>query len=145
MRATSISGCLLLLSVTVALARQPETVDELKRRAEAARGNEQVKLYLVLAQRQLQSADEAYNQGKADAGHGAAEDAAASCEKAVTVAVDSHKHLKEAEIKIRELTRKLESLRRSLSFEEREPLQGVIDRMDKARNRLVNAMFGPKP
>jgi hypothetical protein len=135
---------LALIAVAVAMARQPESIEDMKLRAESAKPGDQPKLFLAVAEKQLQAADQAYAHGDTTGGHAAVDDMATLCEKAVGAAVSTHKHLKDSEIKLRELGRKLDSVRRTLSFEDRAALQGAVDRVEAARNKLVEAMFGPK-
>jgi hypothetical protein len=133
-----------LLLASFALASTQETLDQLKQRATAARPQDQPKLFLEVAERQIKAADDAYNQGNVDQGRAAVEDVAAYSEKAGAAAKNTHKHLKNTEIKIRDLAHKLDAMRRSLNFEDRQPVQAAIDRMEKVRTDLLAAMFGAK-
>ncbi len=129
--------------LATAVAAQ-ETVEQLKERAAAAKVQEQPKLFLEVAAQQLKTADAAYNEGNVDAGRAAVDDVASYSEKAATAAISSRKHLKHTEIKIRDMAHKLDGIRRTLNFEDREPLQEAISRMEKLRSDLLNAMFAPK-
>ena len=141
---TSFIVASLLVAAVLAVAAEPLTVDQLKQRAAAAKVSDQPGLFMEIAEWQLKAADNAYNQGKTEQGKAAVDDVAAYCEKAGTAARTSKKHLKHTEIKVRDLSRKLEAMRRTLSFEDREPLQAAIDRLEKVRNELLTAMFGPR-
>jgi adenylate cyclase class IV len=145
MRASLIAVIFLCLSATQAVSDVPETIAQLKQRAQAAKQEKQPKLFLEVAQRQLAAAAEAYHKDDVDAGKAAIEDVAAYCEKAGAAANASRKHRKETEITVRDMARKLEVLRRDLSLEEAEPVQAAISRLEKVRTALLNAMFGPKP
>jgi uncharacterized protein YccT (UPF0319 family) len=134
----------LLLSVTIAFAGGPETLDKLKQRAEAAKPENQPKLSLQVAERQQLAADEAYRKGNIEEGQAAIEDVARYAEKAGAAAIASHKHLKETEIKLRDLARKLEELSQTLTLEDREPVQAAMQRLEKVRDGLLQTMFGPK-
>ena len=144
MRRYSLLASLLLLAVSAAFAGQPESIEQLKQRADAASPGSQPKLYLALARRHLDAAQTAFDQGNIEAGHIAVDGAVNAFESAASAAVTSRKYLKDGEIRMREMARRLDSMRRPLGIEDRERLQVAIDRMDKARNRLVNAMFGSK-
>jgi len=117
---------------------------QLKERAFAARKAEQPKLFLEVAERQLQAADNAFSQGQTEAGKAATEDVADACEKAGAAATGARKHLKSTEMEIRALARKLDAMRHTLSFEDQGPLAAAIERMEQVRNDLLSAMFGPK-
>jgi hypothetical protein len=144
MRRTFIAVFALMLSVTILLASEPESIEQLKERAAAAKPGNQPKLFLEVAERQFLAATAAYHAGQPDNGKAAAEDVATYCEKAGAAARESRKYLKNTEIRIRDLSRKLDALRRDLSFDDREPVQAAIQRMEKVRTDLLNAMFGPK-
>jgi heterodisulfide reductase subunit A-like polyferredoxin len=135
---------LLLFATGFVTASEQLTVTELKQRATAARRTEQPKLFLEIAERQLRAADDAYRGGNVEEGRAAVADVADSCEKAGLAATSARKHLKETEIRIRDLSRRLDSLRRILSFEDRAPVNDAIERMEKTRSDLLNAMFGLK-
>ena len=125
-----------VLAATIVLAAEPETIDQLKQRAAAAKDGDQPKLFLEVAERQLKAADSAYSQGNAEQAKAAINDVGAYCERAAAAATSTHKHLKHTEIKIRDLARRLGSMLRVVSFDDREPLQAAIDRIEKARSGL---------
>jgi hypothetical protein len=135
---------LLLLSAALTYAREPESLDQLKQRAEAAKPEHQPKLFIEAAHRQALAAAEAYENGKSEEGKKAVTDVALLGEKAGAAAVASRKNLKETEIKLRGLADKLEGLLPSLDMDDREPVQAAIQRLQKVRDSLTQAMFGPK-
>ena len=130
-----------LLVSALLLAASDESLDALKRRAATAN---EPRLFLEIAERQLRAADAAYSQGSLEQGKAAVADVADYCEKAAAAAASSHKQLKHTEIKIRDLSHRLGGMLRGLSFDDREPLQAALDRMEKARSNLLTAMFGLK-
>jgi hypothetical protein len=132
----------LLFTAGLAMGAEQRTIAELKQRAMAARPSEQPKLFLDIAERQLKTVDDAYRGGYIEQGHAALEDVAAYCEQAGVAATTTRKYLKQTEIRIRDMSRRLEALRQLLSFDDREPLARAIARMEKVRSDLLNAMFG---
>jgi hypothetical protein len=134
----------MLFAVSALAADKEETLDQLKQRAERASQRDQPKLFLELAERQLKTADSAYNEGKVDQARTAVEEVAGFSEKAGTAAIATRNHLKQAEIRIRDMEHKLSDIRRTVSFDDRPPLEAAISRMEKIRGDLLKAMFGPK-
>ena len=144
MRHGPVAFILVLFAFAAFAQKQPETLEQLKARAEQAKPQDQVRLFMDVAQRQLQAADQAYTAGAIDQGKAAIEDVAAYAEKAGAAAVRTGKHLKRTEIDLRKMEQKLEAMRRSVEFESRPPLQAVGDRVEKVRTDLLNRMFRGK-
>lgn len=136
---------LLLAAFTFAHGGDEEPLDQLKARAAAAKPGDQPKLFLQIAERDLKLASDLYNHGDIDKGRATVEDLATSCESATTAARESGKHLKQSEVKMREIARRLDALKKTLSFDDRPPVQAAIDRLEKLRTELLARMFGPKP
>jgi hypothetical protein len=134
----------LLFAAGLVLAADQETVVQLKQRAMAVTGAEQTKLFLEIAKRQLKAADGAFSQGQIEQGKVAVEEVADYCQKAGTAATTTGKYLKQTEIEIRALIRRLDAISSTLSFEDRAPLAAAIERMEQVRSDLLNAMFAPK-
>jgi hypothetical protein len=138
------------LTAVRALARSPasmptgeqESIEQLQARAAAAKGSDQVKLYMQLADRQLLAADDSFNRGDFEKGKSSVDEVAGACEKAGAAARSSGKHLKATEIHVRDVERRVEAISRSLSFEDRDALKGAIDRLEKVRSDLLFTMFG---
>jgi hypothetical protein len=143
MRARLLISLFVVASALLA-AGSEEPLETLKQRAATANEGERPRLFLEIAERQLRAADAAYSQGSVDQGKAAVTEVADYCEKAAAAAASSRKHLKHTEIKIRDLSRRLGGMLRSVSFDDREPLQAALDRMEKARSGLLTAMFGLK-
>ena len=137
-----------LIVVVAAIAvfadSKTETIEQLKARAEQAKPADQVKLFMEIAQRQLAAADKAYQAGDADTGKVAIADVASYGERAGKAAVETGKRLKHTEIDLRKITDRLEGIRRSLSVDDRPPLQDASERLEKVRTELLNRMFKGK-
>ncbi len=124
--------------------KKPETIEQLKARAEQAKPADQVKLFVEVAQRQLEAADKAYEAGDADKGKAAIADVATYGERAGEAAIQTGKRLKNTEIDLRKIGERLESIRRAVNFEDRPPLEDAAGRLEKTRNRLLDRMFRGK-
>lgn len=144
MRKRLIIGFVLLAVAAVALAADQESIEQLKARAEAAKPSDQVKLFLALAERQMKTAEDSYSHGDADKGRAAVQDVADYCDRAGSAARTSGKHLKNTEIRMRDIERKLDNLSRSVDFDDREPVKAAMKRLEKIRADLLTTMFGLK-
>jgi hypothetical protein len=135
---------ILLLLPLAAWGKKGETLEQLKEQANSARGGDRVKLCLEIAQRQLSRANQLYTEGKVGDARAALNDMAAYSELASTAAIESGKRTKHAEISVRQMSRKLSDLKRTLNFEDQQPVQDAIDRMETVRTQLLTKMFGGK-
>ena len=140
----SIILALVLLGLVLARAADQQTLDQLKQRATAAKPGAQPKLFLEVAEWQLREANDAYHHNDAGKGQAAVHDVVTYCERAVAAAKSTRKHLKETEIKVRDLSRKLDDMRRSAEFDDRPPLETAIERLEMLRRELLTTMFGSK-
>jgi hypothetical protein len=141
------SGLLLMLFLLLPVAvwgKKDETLDQLKERANAAQGGERVKLCLEVAQRQLAAADKLYTDGKVDDAAAAVKDIASYSEMAGDTAVESGKKLKDAEISVRKISQRLGDIKRTLNFDDQQPVQDIVDRLERVRTNLLTKMFGAK-
>lgn len=133
---------LLLAVVVAAWSRKEETIDQLKARVHSTRLEEQPRLCVEIARRQLDSARQFYNDGKIDPGRLAVEDVVKYAEKARDAAVKSGKGLKQTEISVRQMAAKLRDLKRSLNFEDQPAVDAAAHRLEDVRTDLLVRMFG---
>lgn len=144
MRRYLVAFIFVLMALMVVAEKKPETIDALKARAEHARPQDQVRLFMEIAQRQLDEARKNYADGDSAQGKAAIDDVATYTEKAANAAVSTGKHLKQTEIDIRKLSKKLEDIRRSVSLEDRPPLEAAAQRLEKVDSQLLDHMFKGK-
>jgi len=130
----------LFLLLAPAFAAQP-TLQELKQKVVTAQPKDQPKLYIKIAEMEMKSADEYYKAGDAEKGQAVLPDLISDCEKAAAAAKSTRKHMKNTEIALRNIENRLDATSKSLTFDERAPVKDAIDRIEHARNSLVNAMF----
>lgn len=126
-----------------AVARKEDSLEQLKARLETATADQRISLSLEIAQRQLTSADKLYTEGKPDEARTAVNDVVTYSEKAGQAANETGKKLKQAEITVRKMAKKLRDIKRSVNFEDQEPLQDAADRLEHIRTDLLTRMFGP--
>lgn len=118
----------------------PLPLDQLKAKAESAPKPKQAELYCELAQRQLESANDIYNTN-VDQARELFLESATSAELGAQASVESNKKLKQTEIKLRELAKRMSDIRRTWAFEDRAPLDPAIQRVETARSKLLDRMF----
>jgi DNA-binding transcriptional regulator YbjK len=136
-----LAATLLAIAVsTIAADKPPETLEQMKAQAAAAEKSKQVDLYIELARRQLEVANNLYN-SSADQARDMFLQSAESAEHAGQSALDSNHHLKQTEIKLREISHRMSDIRRTWAFEDRAPLDPAIQRVEAARNKLLDRMF----
>jgi len=132
---------LIVASCSLVMARDHESLEQLKAHFESAPPKDRVSLGLRIAEIQTAAADRLYEEGKSDEGRAAIQDVVTYCEKASEAATQSGKKLKDAEITIRKIAHKLGDIKRSVSFEDQAPLQEAIDHLERVRTQLLSKMF----
>jgi hypothetical protein len=135
---------MLLTLASVALASGPQSTADLKSRADSAGGSEQVKLCLEYAHRQLTEANNQFNQGEVEKGQATIREVVEYAHKAANAAAASGKHVKETEIDLRKLAKRMHDIGASLAFEDREPVNKAVDEIEQIRSDLMVKMWGPQ-
>jgi hypothetical protein len=124
-----------------ALPSGEPTVEDLKARLAAAGVGDKPHLCVQIAQKQLAEADKEYAAAQVDKGQAALVDVVTYSELARDYAIQSHKYEKQTEIAIRTMTRKLTAMLHLASHDDEAPLRDAIDRLQRARDDLLKAMF----
>ena len=132
---------LALCAMSLWAKKEEEPIESLKQRAEAAEGSKQIELLVKVAQRQMQAADQLFDQGTTDQAQAAVQDVLTYSLRAIQQAKDTRKRMKHTEIDIRKLTDHMNDMKRSLSVDDRPPVAAAIEKIDKARSDLLTAMF----
>jgi hypothetical protein len=122
-------------------ARSEPTIDELKAQISHADVRDRPPLCLKVSERQLQEADKFYANGDSEAAKGALTDVVSFAEQAGNYSIQAHKHEKQSEIALRKAARKLADLKHAVSVEDQQQVQSAIDRLQKIRDDLLQAMF----
>jgi len=136
---------LLVLSlVAVSWGRKQETLEELIARADAAKPDHQSKLYLDVAEREMDALMESYKKNDWNNFRSELQQVVNYCGKAHTAAIQSDKKLKGTEIKIREISGKLRDLKLNVDFDDEAVVQTAINQLEGFRTDLLQKMFGPK-
>ena len=133
---------ILIVVAAPALAHKEESLQELKGRAESARLEDRPSLCIEIAKRQLKAADQLYTEGKVEEGRAAVQDIVTYSEQATAAATKTGKKLKNTEIAVRKIAERLRDIKRSLSFEDQQPVHDAAERLEHLRSQLLSKMFG---
>jgi hypothetical protein len=134
----------LIAGVSVPAAAKNESLESLKARAASADSSQQVELFTRVAELQLEQLSVAYEQGNPEQVEAALHDILEYGLKAAKSSQDTGKRMKQTEIAIRKIANRLEDIRKTLSFEERQPVATAIERLESARTDLLHHMFKKK-
>jgi hypothetical protein len=144
MRQRTVIISLFLALAAVGLAKEKETLEQLKARAARAKPQDQPRLFMAVAERQVEAADKLYTDGDSDKGKAAIEDATSYAEKAGQAAITTGKDLKHTEIAVRKLSDRMQGIWHSLAVDDRPPLKAATERLDKLDSQLLDRMFKGK-
>ena len=137
------SAAIMFLLTSLALAAS-EPLPALKARADAAHGGEQAKLCLEYAHRILEDANALFTNGDVDRAQREIDEVVEYGRKAADAASSSGKHLKQTEIDLRKLSKRLHDIAATLAVEDRPPLQKAVEDLEQVRSDLLARMFGPQ-
>ena len=151
-KARILSGWVVLLVVGMTLASsafirataEEPTVDELKARLSSTDIGSRPQLCLQIAERQLAAADKLYAALESEKAEASLGDVVAFSELARDYSLQSHKHEKQTEIKVRRMARKLTDIKHAVTFDEQSAVQGAINKLERVRDDLLLAMFPKK-
>jgi len=137
--------CAAMVSLLAGLAlAATETLQELKARADSATGVMQNKLCLEYAHRQLAESDDLFNQGEVEKGQAGIRDVVDYARKAADAASASGKRLKETEIDLRKLEKRMHDIGESLALDDRDPVRKAVEELEQIRSQLMIRMWGPQ-
>ncbi len=135
------SAAILFLLIGMALA---ETLPDLKARADAAKGGEQAKLCLEYAHRLLEDANALFTNGDVEKAQSEISEVVEYSRKAANAASTSGKHVKQTEIDLRKLGKRMHDIAATLSVDDRPPLNEAGEAIEEIRTDLLVRMFGPQ-
>lgn len=121
-----------------------ESLPALKARAAAARGGEQAKLCLEYAHRLLEDANALFTNGDVEKAQREVGEVMEYGRNAADAASSSGKHLKQTEIDLRKLSKRMHDIAETLAVEDRPPLLKAVDDIEQIRSDLLARMFGPQ-
>jgi hypothetical protein len=131
----------LLLLSAFAWADKQESVESLKARAGRTQPKERVELCTRIAERQLDALEKAYNDGNTKQARASLADVVTYGVQAADLSSETGKHMKKTEITLRKISGRLEAMRRTLDVDDRPPVAEAVQKIEAARNELLNRMF----
>lgn len=134
---------LVLLFCCFALAKT-ESLDDLKSRADNSHDGEQAKLCVEYAQAELEYANDLYTKGDVDQAQAAVNRVMDYVHKGAAAAKSSGKRLKQTEIELRKLEKRMKDIGQSLNLDDRPPVMKSVDEIEQVRSGLLAAMFGER-
>jgi len=140
----AVAGNVLLVLVLPLAGLTSETTPDLKARADAAHGGERAVLSMEYAHRELEEANNFYNQGDVEKGEAAVQEVLTYAQQAATAAATSGKRLKQTEIDLRKLEHRLHDIGQSLNIDDRPPVEKGVQQLEQIRADLLAKMFGEK-
>lgn len=133
---------LIVLAVCLMAAAKNESLPELKAKADAAHGGEQAKLCLQYAEAELEFANQLYTKGDVEQAQAAIASVMDCARKGADAARSSGKRLKQTEIELRRLEKRMKDIGDSLDVDDRPPVMDDVKEIEQLRNGLLEAMFG---
>lgn len=124
-----------------ALAEKPETLADLKARAERVRPEECARLCADVARRELDETRGEFVEGRPETAKLALRDLITFAEKATDAAIRTKKREKQLEIELREISHRLADLKRALPYEDQSAIDDAMEHLEKLRTRLLEHMF----
>lgn len=117
------------------------TVDTMKSRLASTSIGDRPRLCVQIAERQMAETSRLYAASEDEKAQPALADVVAYSELARDYAIQSHKHQKQTEIAVREMTRKLTEILHTLGRDDQPPVQDAVTRLQRVRDDLLAAMF----
>lgn len=123
---------------------ESQAVANLRKRAEAADGGDRAKLFTELAKLEVEEANSKFSSGDADHAHAEIARATADAQQAKQSSLSTHKRMKQTQMALHELSRRLDGIEHSLSAEDRPQVKTAVERLQGMATELLEAMFKRK-
>lgn len=133
-----------LAACSLCFAKQEESLDQLKARADAASPAEQTDLCIQVADRALKLTIDAYKANQPNEGRTSLDEVVKYSDKAHSASIRSGKKIKHTEIKIRRISERLRDLKFNTDVDDQPLVQAAIDKLEEYRTELLKSMFGSK-
>jgi hypothetical protein len=141
-------GAILAITAGVAISygfTKELTLEQLKARLEHAKPDERASLSVQVAEHQVENADKLYTAGQSEEAVAAIHEVVAYSEQAQQAATQTGHRLKNVEIAVRRMARRLTDIKRRLPFDDQATVQEAVERLDKIDSELLKSMFGKNP
>jgi hypothetical protein len=119
-------------------------VDELNARIERTREHDRAHLYAELAHALVETANLQYSSNHFDLAEATVRKVLDNAEKATALVLANDKNIKKVEIELRETSRRLLEIKRTLGVEDQAIPKETAEQIEKMRLRIFDKMFGEK-
>jgi hypothetical protein len=131
---------LVFLLVSLSLHAQA-TVDQLRARMQQASGGNKAKFAMQIAAVHVEQASTEFSAGQSEKGHELIREAAELVQVAGDASLNANKKVKDTEISVRKLERRLQEIHRSVSFDDQDEIDESLKVISVVRNQLLDRMF----
>lgn len=131
----------LTLAAAGATLDAQQSTDQLRAKMESSKVGAKAKFALQIAARQIEEANAAFEAGQADRGHQLVREATELVQQAGDDALEANKKVKDTEISVRKLGRRLEDIRRTVNFDDQDQIDESLTVINTVRNKLLDQMF----
>jgi hypothetical protein len=141
-------GTIFVILTTAAIlfaATKDLTLEQLKERLESAKPDDRATISIQIAERQVENANKLYGDSKSEEAVSAIHEVVSYSEKARDAASQTGHRLKNIEIAVRRMSRRLANIKRTLAYDDQATVQEAVERLDKIDTDLLNRMFGKNP
>jgi hypothetical protein len=140
---SALFGLSMMLLLAASCAAQQSISADLARKADQASGKECARLSIQTARQSLADASKLFDGGQGQAAHSAIDVSLHYAQRSVDCSLRAHKSERSLEIDLRELIRRLNDLRHAVDLDDQPHLAESVLGLEKQRDRLLSAMFGP--
>jgi hypothetical protein len=135
---------LILASPYAFSAQGKGDVDRIEKQLINAHGGKEADLRARLAKALVAQAADEYEHDNMEQGDVSLDKALSECERAATIAIAAGKKEKTVEIRLREISRRLNEIARLVPFDDRAHIEQVRRSVEALRTRLLDHMFKKK-
>jgi hypothetical protein len=140
---------LLLLSAAAGAQQQPQAPGDdrsetLRARAAGTSGGERARIFLELAQRDIELANSQFDAGSVEQAQSLIRQAVEDASSGANAAIESGNRLKGTEIEMHRLARRLGDIEQSLSVDDRPPVKSAVEKLQDLDRALLERMFRHK-
>jgi hypothetical protein len=141
-------GTILAILTAVAISHgftKELSLEQLKAKLQNAKPDDRATLSVRVAEMQVENAGKLYTEGKSEEAVAAIHEVVSYSEQAQQAAEQTGRRLKNVEIAVRRMARRLTDIKRGLPFDDQAGVQEAVERLDKIDSDLLKRMFGKNP
>lgn len=132
---------ILVLVLAGASLNAQQSMDQLRAKMESSKGGAKAKFAMEIAARQVEEANAAFEAGQTDRGHQLVREATDLVQQAGNDALEANKKVKDTEISVRKLGKRLEGIQRTVNFDDQDQFDESLQIINTVRNKLLDRMF----